>query len=383
MTAYTNADGEHKGIAHGLDTILDATYTHTRTTGAKEAIEWAMTYTPDAPSDDADDVEDPSADVITCAFSGGVGGDFTMDMGDPDYASRYGQAFDEHIDANNVPIIQAAGNKLKSDKDEYTLGWGADSYNAIVVGASTASGDNQPRAKNKVRFTSGRGPTPLKRKKPDVVAPGEGITTTSPNGGYGSISGTSAAVPHVAGAILLFADHGLSNPMMQKALLINSAEDRGSTGWDKDWGWGYIDLYTALEQIDYTISGSIGGRTSDDGGASDDGRGVRWYKGTMSECQTATLVWHKRPGEPLANLDMYLYNATRQVLFDFSNSLQDNVEQVKMPEGHDGTVYILIVYNTYDPEDDYSEDNYSEDFGLALPSKFRPIEVESIGPPSP
>ena len=29
-----------------------------------------------------------------------------------------------------------------------------------------------------------------------------------------------------------------------------------------------------------------------------------------------------------------------------------------MPEGHDGTVYILIVYNTYDPEDDYSEDNY-------------------------
>ena len=363
MTAYTNADGEHKGIAHGLDTILDATYTHTRTTGAKEAIEWAMTYTPDAPSDDADDVEDPSADVITCAFSGGVGGDFTMDMGDPDYASRYGQAFDEHIDANNVPIIQAAGNKLKSDKDEYTLGWGADSYNAIVVGASTASGDNKPRAENKVRLSSGRGPTPLKRKKPDVVAPGEGITTTSPNGGYGSISGTSAAVPHVAGAILLFADHGLSNPMMQKALLINSAEDRGSTGWDKDWGWGYIDLYTALEQIDYTLHDTIRGDE------------VKWYKGTMSGCQTATLVWHKRSGVPLSNLDMVLYGANGRDKLDFSNSSIDNVEQVKMPEGHDGTVYIKIHYNV--------RYGYPETFGLALPSEFRPIEVESMGPPSP
>ena len=62
----------------------------------------------------------------------------------------------------------------------------------------------------------------------------------------------------------------LWDPMMQKALLINTAEDRGDAGWDKDWGWGYIDLYAALEQYDYTISDSI------DGGAE------KWYRGTMN-----------------------------------------------------------------------------------------------------
>ena len=89
-------------------------------------------------------------------------------------------------------------------------------------------------------------------KKPDLVAPGRRITTTVRGGGFGLFGDTSAATPHVSGAVLLLADHGLWDPMMQKALLINSAEDRGDPGWDKDWGWGYIDLYAALEQFDYT-----------------------------------------------------------------------------------------------------------------------------------
>ena len=163
--------------------------------------------------------------------------------------------------------------------------------------------------------------------------------------------------------------------MRQKALLINSAEDRGDAGWDKDWGWGYVDLYTALEQIDYAISDTI------------EGGKVKWYKGTMTRHQTATLVWHIHDGEPLANLDMYLYNETRQVLYAYSNSLQDNVEQVKMPEGHDGTVYIKIVYDIGDLPDDDDDGDYDGDydpkietFGLALPSKFTPIEFESIDP---
>ena len=160
--------------------------------------------------------------------------------------------------------------------------------------------------------------------------------------------------------------------MLVKALLINSAEDRGPTGWDKDWGWGYIDLYTALEQIDYTKIGSIDGRAKD----STDGRGVKWYKGTMSGCQTATLVWHKHSGKALANLDMYLYNETRQVEFDSSTSLIDNVEQVKMPEGHDGTVYIKIVYDIGDLPYGY----YSEIFGLALPSEFTSLDEQPFTP---
>ena len=89
----------------------------------------------------------------------------------------------------------------------------------------------------------------------------------------------------------------LWDPMMQKALLINTAEDRDNTGWDEDWGWGYIDLSAALDQYDYTISDSI------DGGAE------QWYSGTMNGRETVTLVWHKHSGQLLSNLDMYLYDA--------------------------------------------------------------------------
>ena len=381
MTADENATVKHKGIAYGLDTILDATVlltddTERPWTAAVNAAKWAMTYEPedaDDESEDADDesedVDDPSADVVNISL--GVvrknrgKKDYTMDKDDPDYL--YGPRIDQSIACYDVLIIQAAGNaSKKGDKDKYTLAWGAGSYNAIVVGASTGGTADEPRAENKVRSASSRGPTPAGRKKPDVVAPGTDITTTIRGGGFGSITGTSAAAPHVAGAILLFADYGLSHPMMQKALLINSAEDRGPIGWDKDWGWGYIDLSTALEQIDYTLLDSIDGTTTKETGRP----AVKWYKGTMSGCQTATLVWHKHDGVPLANLDMHIYrHVTDEKPIASSNSIRDNVEQVKMPEGQEGTVYIQIHYNVnYD---------YPETFGLALPSKFRPITPES------
>ena len=343
MTTFTNAEGGHKGIAYGLDKILDATWTNC--TGAMGAMEWAMTYPNDA------------AAVITYAYGGWIGGDKRMDKDDPDYHKDYGVRSDNLIHAHEVLIIQSAGNESTSDKEEYTLSWGADSYNAIVVGASTASKAGERRLDNTVRSSSSRGPTPLGRKKPDVVAPGTDITTTDRGGGFVRFSGTSAAGPHVAGAILLFWDHGLSNPMMQKALLINSAEDRGPAGWDKDWGWGYIDLYAALEQYDYTKIGSI------DGGAE------KWYSGTMNKCQTVTLVWHKHSGQPLSNLDMYLYDATtydaetQQGFIGVSTSPKDNVEQIELASGHNRAVYLKIVHRGSE----------TETFGLAVPSEFDSI----------
>jgi subtilisin family serine protease len=39
----------------------------------------------------------------------------------------------------------------------------------------------------------------------DLAAPGSGITSTLPGGGYGSYSGTSMATPHVTGAVALYA----------------------------------------------------------------------------------------------------------------------------------------------------------------------------------
>ena len=89
----------------------------------------------------------------------------------PDYDEDYGMAYDEVIDTHDVLLIQAAGNQTTCPRERYSLTWGSDSYNAIVVGASSGDAVDM-RAKNVVIVSSGRGPTPLKRKKPDVVAPG-------------------------------------------------------------------------------------------------------------------------------------------------------------------------------------------------------------------
>ena len=353
MTAYTDADGEHKGIAYGLDKILDVKVGSQA--DARAGMDWALTQA----SDDAE--------VLNLSRHGEVegdpvGSDYMMDFGDPDYSPHHGEWFDNFIDTHDVLIIQAAGNQygVNPPKSEYALTWGSDSYNAIVVGASTGDASDM-RAGNVVLPGSGRGPTPGGRKKPDVVAPGSGITTTARRGGFGRSGDTSAAAPHVSGAILLFWDHGLWHPMMQKALLINSAEDRGAAGWDKDWGWGYIDLYAALEQYDYTKIGSI------EGGAE------KWYSGTMNKCQTVTLVWHKHSGQPLSNLDMYLYDAktydaaTQQGFIGVSTSPKDNVEQIELASGQDRAVYLRIVHRGSE----------TETFGLAAPSEFESL----TGPP--
>lgn len=339
MTAYTDSDGEHKGIAYGLDKILDVKLGRHATT--REGMEWALTQA----SDDAE--------VLNHSRHGGTDLDYIMDKGDPDYDEHYGMAYDEIIDTYDGLIIQAAGNQSTSPDDEYTLTWGSDSYNAIVVGASTGDASDM-RADNKVYLTSGQGPTPGGRKKPDVVAPGSGITTTTRGGGITKgFSETSCATPHVSGAILLLWDHGLWHPMMQKALLINSAEDRGPDGWDKEWGWGYIDLHNAFDQYDYTLIGSV------------DGGNEKWYWGRMNKCQTVTLVWHKHPGKPLSNLDMYLYDAATQGFIGVSTSPRDNVEQVKLASGYDRAVYLRIIHRASNGD--------SETFGLAPPSDFQSI----------
>ncbi len=353
MTPYTNSEGEHKGIAYGLDKIIDASFYPWSYTDAKNAMTWAVT----GASDDAE--------VINYSFGGILGGDpvgddTTMDLGDPDYHQNHGEFLDNLIDTHDVLVVKAAGNETNMfanpPKLDYSLSWGSDSYNAIIVGATT--GDANPnRATTVILSNSSRGPTPAGRKKPDVVAPGSGITTTTwPGGGFGAFGDTSAATPHVSGALLLFWDHELWHPVLLKALLINSAEDKGPAGWDKEWGWGYIDLDAALDQYDYVMVGSI--ETGNE----------KWYSGTMNAGETVTLVWLKHDGLSLANLDLYLYDAATSGYIGVSASGIDNVEQIELNSGTNRSVYIKVVHQ--------SGGSSSETFGLAPPSNF-----QSISPP--
>ncbi|MGD8869821.1 MAG: S8 family serine peptidase, partial [Gemmatimonadales bacterium] len=58
-----------------------------------------------------------------------------------------------------------------------------------------------------------------------VAAPGEGITSTWLNGGYNTISGTSMAAPHVAGAVILYLqNHPDALPAQVEQAILNLLE---------------------------------------------------------------------------------------------------------------------------------------------------------------
>ncbi len=80
----------------------------------------------------------------------------------------------------------------------------------------------------------------------DVSAPGEKINSAVPGGTYGEKSGTSMASPYVAGAAaLVIAQHPDWTVAQVKEHLKRAVNDLGAPGWDRDFGYGEVNLFKA------------------------------------------------------------------------------------------------------------------------------------------
>ena len=95
---------------------------------------------------------------------------------------------------------------------------------------------------------SSRGPATDGRIKPDIVAHGAGVTSTSPNHQYTNGSGTSYSSPGIAGVAAqlyeAYADANagaLPQSALIKAAMLNTAQDKGNVGPDFKWGWGIVN----------------------------------------------------------------------------------------------------------------------------------------------
>lgn len=140
--------------------------------------------------------------------------------------------------AGILPVF-AAGNGGPNSNTSYSP---SNNPSAFAVGAI----DNN----SQIYASSSRGPSTCGGSTgpyPELVAPGVNVLTTGLFGTYTTNSGTSFAAPHVAGGLaLLLSAYPELDAGMQEQSLIHSAVDLGASGPDDVFGYGRLDLLSAL-----------------------------------------------------------------------------------------------------------------------------------------
>lgn len=130
------------------------------------------------------------------------------------------------------------------------LGGYQSAKNVLTVGNTFADG---------VIFSqSSRGPVKDGRLKPEITAQGAFVTSTAIPQDYLQNTGTSMANPAVAGGLALLYQRyrQLNGPAtdpdngLMKAIVCNTATDKGNTGPDYIYGFGWLNLLRAIEVLE-------------------------------------------------------------------------------------------------------------------------------------
>lgn len=283
-----SGDATYRGVAFGADRMVNGTLPY----------QLGLTYSniPGAP--------DP-AEVVNLSFGGTASSDNDDDGLDAVVASfgvsDAAAASNDNIDGS--PTVDNVGRNI------LTVG----GYNDVGTVSSTD---------DVVLGSSSRGPSLGGRKKPDLTAPGGAVisadsawNTPPSNPDFTSETGTSFSSPHVAGAMTLLEGSGVTDPMAQRAILINSARDWNGTdtglngwttgtqtGWRPEVGWGELDLTTALAQRSYYRLGQVG-----EGEAT-------FYRATVPGGSKATMAFQMR-----GYIQNYPENGAQIVKYTVSN----------------------------------------------------------------
>lgn len=162
----------------------------------------------------------------------------------------------ERLVGSGVVVVAAAGNRGFSDdilaSNNHSNYQGisitdpGNAENVITVGSTHRE---MPHTYG-VSYFSSRGPTGDGRSKPDIIAPGEKILSTTPHDLLKRMDGTSMAAPHVSGAAaLLMARHieFKGQPMKIKKVLCETATDLGREHHFQ--GHGLVDILRAIQSI--------------------------------------------------------------------------------------------------------------------------------------
>ncbi|MFP4468598.1 MAG: S8 family serine peptidase [Bacteroidales bacterium] len=273
------------------------------------------------------------------------------------------------------------------DDGHQSISHAANAKNLMTIGAVDAQ-------KQMASF-SGWGPTDDGRIKPDVVAKGVSVysTTTGSDDSYTYNSGTSMSAPMVSGSVGLLLEHQENlHPGKQisattvKALILHSADTdiSGAPGPDYRFGWGLMNTEAAagIMSQDASMGGNFLVRelTLEEDGAIE----KELYASGEGPLQ-ATIVWTDPPGTPpdpalnppdlmlVNDLDMRMTSISKTThepyILDPANpgnpattgdNYRDNIEQIHISNPVEGEKYTLSISHKSTLE------GGSQDFSLVI-----------------
>ncbi|WP_394850732.1 S8 family serine peptidase [Pendulispora brunnea] len=165
-----------------------------------------------------------------------------------------------------VRSLASAGIVFVASAGNSGSGCGTISDQPATIWDATLSVGSYNHRNGAISGFSSRGPSQIpgeteKHIGPDVAAPGESINS-SVQSGYGSMSGTSMAGPHVVGevALLISAKPALRGNVAEITRIVTTtakaktstqscAGTSGSARPNNTWGYGIIDAYAAVKSV--------------------------------------------------------------------------------------------------------------------------------------
>lgn len=247
MAGILVADGWLKGMARGVNLLV------AKALGADgsgddglvaEAIDWCV---------------EEGSDIVSLSL-GGAPGILPINLG----AGRdSGEASNDAIELG-VLIVAAAGND-GTDENDRDVAHPSSERDVISVGGVTTTGESwagSSRGENDGSLL----PLPLilprsdPNKKPEVVAPGQGVPVLTTDGAWGLADGTSASTVYVTGALALLleqrpdlrADSESSDEdtvQTIKSWLMESVVPKdGQSGHDDRYGYGLLHMQALIDR---------------------------------------------------------------------------------------------------------------------------------------
>ncbi|MEM4018541.1 MAG: S8 family serine peptidase, partial [Sulfolobales archaeon] len=161
----------------------------------------------------------------------------SMSLGGPHSQTLYNAVLYAH--SYNVVLVAAAGNEGASTPSCPAC------YSEVIAVGAIDQNLSVPSWSN---------------KNSDLVAPGVNILSTWPRNKYAYLSGTSMACPHVSAIVALMQAIRIADgkdklsPTQVKGILITTATDLGSSGYDEIYGYGLVNAVASVNRALNTFS---------------------------------------------------------------------------------------------------------------------------------